>query len=271
MGKILMPVYLIPGMGDFCRNPISMFPLMEQIKQKVGNKVTCIDPSPALRSYLGSFSGMIDNACNILKKKEADLKDGFIIMGLSQGGLIARGVVQKCDMGKYAKRLITLGGTHQGVAQLPNTPDNNSIENFINGLVEKVVYSTLVQKVFGPAGYYHAISDDGVSYKASGSILTELNNINNDHPEYVDRLAQLDKMVLVQFDQDSMVIPKESAHFGFYTNHKKNEVMSYNDSRMDDNLGLKKLKSKIVLDHIDGEHLQFSMTDLERVAFPYFT
>merc|ERR1712151_37972 len=106
------------------------------------------------------------------------LQNGFIIMGLSQGGLLARGV----------------------------------IENHV-----------------GPAGYFHRIDDES-SYFKSGTILADLNNVGETKNEqYKQRMSQLDAMVMIMFSEDTMVIPKETAHFGFFKDSKRQEIVALED------------------------------------------
>merc|ERR1712087_1090579 len=142
------------------------------------------------------------------------------MMGFSQGGLTARAIVQKCDQGKYAKKLITLGGVHQGVASLPNT-GTNFWGNLINGAIKDVIYTPVVQNLVGPAGYYHVMEDDGVAYKKSNTPLAQLNNEATINAQYKARMEQLDELVLVMFGADTMLEPKETAHFGMYKDHTK--------------------------------------------------
>merc|ERR1711874_377541 len=166
---------------------------------------------------LTSFESQLENACNVVDSlsKNIDLTNGFIIMGLSQGGLLARGVIEKCEMGKYVKKLITFGGPHQGVAQFPHT-GKGFFDNILNKIADVAVYTSLIQGHIGPAGYFHRI-DDEESYFNSGILLADLNNVGKSkNKDYITRMSQLEAIVLIMFSEDTMVIPKETAHFGFY-------------------------------------------------------
>jgi len=271
-----LPVGIVPGLGDFCLNPISMMRVVAQMKQNVPNEIFCIDSAPFLESYITSFDSQIQRACNIVAKHadKYNLKDGWIVMGLSQGGLTARAIIEKCEHGQYAKKLITLGGVHQGVAQIPHT-GKSIFDNLVNGIVDDVVYNSVVQKVVGPAGYVHRVDDDGKKYATSGIALADLNNAGpNKNQQYKDRLSQLEAVVLIMFSKDTMIIPKETAHFGFYKDHTRTEVVALEDSDLlkNDDIGLKALSEagKIHKHEIDGDHLQFNMDDLKRTAFLYF-
>jgi palmitoyl-protein thioesterase len=240
-----LPVGIVPGLGDFCLNPISMMRVIGEMKHNVSNEIFCIDSAPFLESYITSFDSQVQRACNIVARhaEKYNLKDGWIVMGLSQGGLTARAIIEKCEHGQYAKKLITLGGTHQGVAQIPKT-GKSMFDNLINGIVDEVVYNPLIQKVIGPAGYVHRIDDDGKKYSESSIALADLNNAGpNKNPQYKQRIANLDAVVLIMFSRDTMIIPKETAHFGFYKDHTRTDVVALEDSDLlkNDDIGLKAL------------------------------
>ena len=40
------------------------------------------------------------------------------------GGLVGRGIIQKCHIGRYVKKLITLGTPHMGVSKLPQEEES---------------------------------------------------------------------------------------------------------------------------------------------------
>ena len=58
---------------------------------------------------------------------------------------------------------------------------------------------------------------------------TFIGEINNENPfkfnrKYRENLAKLEHFVLVMFDEDAVVIPKESQHFEFYRDGQKSEL-----------------------------------------------
>jgi len=178
-------------------------------------------------------------------------------MGLSQGGLLARGVIEKCEMGQYVKKLITFGGPHQGVAQFPHT-GQGFFDNILNKIADVAVYNGLIQAHVGPAGYFHRIDNED-SYFNSGTILADLNNVGETKNEdYKKRIGQLDAMVLIMFTEDTMVIPKETAHFGFFKDSKRDEIVALEDSNIvkNDLIGIKALvdQGKVYKHVFKGEH-----------------
>merc|ERR550532_762390 len=104
-------------------------------------------------SIFTSFDSQIDRACRILTnemKDKYDLEKGFILVGISQGGLIARAVLQDCEIGKYVKKVITMGGPHEGVAAFPHT-GKDIFSNLINFFCDRLAYLKIAQTLVGPA------------------------------------------------------------------------------------------------------------------------
>jgi len=84
-----------------------------------------------------------------------------------------------------------------------------------NFITREVVYSALVQNNVGPAGYFR----DPYDYKGyvnGATFLPDLNNQKNGSlAEIKERYEGLEKMLLIKFEDDTMIIPKETAWFGF--------------------------------------------------------
>ena len=220
-----LPIGIIPGLEDFCGNPISMGYLEKEIQKRVDNKVFCINSGPFIASLLTSLESQIERGCRILHEQfdTINLKDGFILMGFSQGGLVARALLQKCDIGKYVKKLISYGGPHNGVAMIPGLTGHDPITNLVGKITDEVVYWPLIQGIVGPAGYFHRIDDES-QYINSNIVLADLNNVHEKkNPEYKARVSALEAFVMIQFSEDIIIVPKESTHFGFYKNSSKTD------------------------------------------------
>jgi len=84
-----------------------------------------IGDSPAQdqrRSYFDYANRQISEVCGKLKS-DPRLKNGFNAIGLSQGGLMMRAYVEKCN-NPPVKKLITFGSPLQGVSEFPGCRSN---------------------------------------------------------------------------------------------------------------------------------------------------
>lgn len=78
---------------------------------------------------------------------------------------------------------------------------------------------------------------------------------------------------MVKFANDTMVDPKESSWFGYYTPGQDKEIESLLDSKFytKDRLGLQKMNSdgKLIFLENPGNHLQFSSEWFVTHVIPY--
>ena len=72
-------------------------------------------------------------------------------------------------MGKYVKRIISMGGPQLGVSAVPNIDPTSSLNHIIS-----MCYFKFIQNIVGPCGYIRSLKYD--SYKTSGNVIVDLNN-----------------------------------------------------------------------------------------------
>ena len=80
------------------------------------------------------------------------MRRGFYALGLSMGGLVARGFVQMCPLGKFARKLITIGTPQMGIDDFPNEHGDWVIKA-LNYLFHQIVYTDFIQKFIGPSNF----------------------------------------------------------------------------------------------------------------------
>ncbi|XWS45827.1 hypothetical protein CRYUN_Cryun14cG0012900 [Craigia yunnanensis] len=149
-------------------------------------------------------------------KNMSQLGEGYNIVGLSQGNLIGRGIIEFCDGGPPVKNFISLGGPHAGTASIPFC-GSALICILLDSLLKLEIYSNYVQEHLAPSGYLK-IPTDMTDYLEGCRFLPKLNNEINGtrNSTYMERFASLQNLVLIMFDDDTVLIPKETAWFGYY-------------------------------------------------------
>lgn len=185
--------------------------------------------------------------------------------GLSQGALLARYVIENCST---SKRYVSIGGPQMGVADLPKCiiPGVCSVLNWVT---RELVYFSFIQNFVGPAGYfkdpYHY-----QRYLEGSTFLADLNNERNASAFRKQNFLNLEKALFVMFSDDTMIFPKETAHFGFY--NEQGNVINFNETDFytNDYIGLKQLNEENKVDFITfaGEHLQFNRDQIDQYIIP---
>lgn len=242
----------IHGINDTCLDEISIMGFLF-----ANFDAKCIETS---RGQLKSFTNQIAIACEYLNSEIEILKDGFTLIGMSQGGLIARGVLQKCEAGKYVKRLLTIGTPHNGVALIPHTTPGN----IINHVILPLCLNKILPIFVGPCSYIRSLKYFR-QYLDSENIISDLNNENNENVEYKNRISQLEVFMTVQFSRDTMVQPGSSAVFGFYSDKSYSGMseMEEEDVYKKDRIGLINLQrsGRLFRCQIDDLHMHVTYQD----------
>ena len=256
-----LPVAVIHGFYDSCSS--SYFPtLIKVLKYNVYDFAVCLKSGEGSESLSLSFEKQCEKACEEIKSYPQFKKD-FSILSISQGGLIARYIIQKCDMEGNVKKLVSFGGPMMGTSQIPFCLEGVSCF-IINSLADYFVYSKRIQNNIGPAGYYRTAAHIE-DFNNSNSSLYKLNYPNEKEKE---KFKNLTSLVLIGFEDDKMISPKETAEFGVFD--KKFNVLKMNetDEYKSDSFGLKTLneEGKIKIFYLKGGHLNFDFDDVLKYA-----
>ncbi|KAJ1494241.1 Alpha/Beta hydrolase protein, partial [Baffinella frigidus] len=214
-------VVLWHGMGDTCCLPFSMGAIEAMIVDAVpGAYVTSLmvgknEADDQWNGFFLSIDKQLEFACETVKK-DPNLAGGFHMVGFSQGGLFARSLVETCD-GINVKTVVSIGGPQNGVYGLPKCTVPKAPCEMLKSLLDIGAYDSLVQHRLVQAQYWNDAKHPDAFLK-SNIFLPGINNLlpSEVKPEYKARLATLEKLVLVMFESDTVVIPKESEWFGWY-------------------------------------------------------
>ncbi|KAM7261083.1 hypothetical protein ACFE04_026558 [Oxalis oulophora] len=205
-------------------------------------------------------------------KKMSGLSDGYNIVGLSQGNVIARGLIEFCG-GPPVKNFISLAGPHAGTASIPFCK-TTVMCIILDSLIKAGIYSDYLQEHLAPSGYLK-IPTDIPDYLKGCKFLPVLNNEIDRNSTYKERFSSLENLVLVMFEQDSILIPKETSWFGYYPDGSFDSVLLANETKLytEDLIGLKALDEagKVKYVSVPGNHLQIAQSDLKKYVLPYLT
>lgn len=259
-----IPVAVFHGIGDSCVLNPGMKKFTKYFADRLGVYAQCIETGQGPYSWLSSFKAQAEEACNQIKN-DKNFAGDFTVVGLSQGSLLARYVIQNCDMPGKVKNYISIGGPQMGVGSFPQCT-GGSFCKYLNKLVNFAIYNSFVQNHVGPAGYFKDISNYE-SYLSNSSFLADLNNEKvQKNNSYKQRFQNLEKVILIKFDSDTMIIPKETAWFQFYDKNQSLIDLEKSDFYQLDFIGVKKLneEKKIQFVALEGNHLRFTMDDVDK-------
>jgi palmitoyl-protein thioesterase len=224
--------------------------------------------SGSMSSVFMDFEQQGEAACKQLED-DPDFQGEFSVVGNSQGGLIARYVVEKC---KYLKgkvrNFVSFGGPHMGVGKLPHC-FNGFICNFINYIIDWGVYWSFFQHHVGPAGYFRDPKQLEF-YKSHSIFLPSVNNEVSFDKQAYDNFSSLNRVFLGMFAQDTMIYPAETAWFHELMADGSIKPFNETDLYLNDLIGLRKLveEDRVVFHRFPGDHLQFSYADIDEFVIP---
>ena len=114
--------------------------------------------------------------------------------------------------------LVSIGGPQQGVYGLPKClGENHRLCDYVRRLLNYGAYVGWIQEILVQAQYWHDPLAE-LEYQENSLYLADINNQGTvKNSTYRDNLLTLDNLVLVKFNQDTIVDPKDSEWFGWFS------------------------------------------------------
>ncbi|KAF5935575.1 hypothetical protein HYC85_026704 [Camellia sinensis] len=141
-------------------------------------------------------------------------------------------------------------------------------------LIKSEVYSDLIQEHLAPSGYLK-LPNNIPAYLEGCRFLPKLNNELPDkrNSTYKERFSGLQNLVLIMFQHDTVLIPKETSWFGYYPDGAFDPVLPPQQTQLyiEDWIGLKTLDDagKVQYISVPGKHLGISKSDAQKYIVPY--
>lgn len=213
-------------------------------------------------SFFGNVTAQVEKVCaDLAAHPILSTAPAIDALGFSQGGQFLRAYVERCNF-PPVRSLVTFGSQHNGISRFRDCGSSDWLCKAAMALLRGNTWSSFVQSRLVPAQYLRDPStqqsyDDYLAYS------NFLADINNERPvknmTYRENLAKLEQFVMYIFDEDTTVVPKETAWFEEVNG---TEVMPLRMRPMytEDWLGLKKLDEKGALKFrvAPGEHMELT-------------
>jgi len=212
-GKIYRPVVLMYGItGDNNTMAVvegwikAVFPSIYVKRVQIGDG-----------TWDSIFMPMNDQVKEFCSHIAADdnLKDGFNVIGYSQGSLISRGYIQRCNNPKVFN-FISWAGPQAGQFGLPWI--NIDILDYYLG---SFPYYEPIQSWLAPAQFWKDPYDLD-DYLSVSLFLPDLNNEKAEkNQQYKTNFVSINQLVLIYSTNDTTIRPKES---GWFSSYKENSL-----------------------------------------------
>ncbi|KAJ5220163.1 hypothetical protein N7468_009367 [Penicillium chermesinum] len=224
-------------------------------------------------TFFGNVTSQLETVCQQLALHPV-LRDAPAInaLGFSQGGQFLRGYIERCNQ-PAVHNLVTFGSQHNGISEFESCKLGDWFCNTAEALLRAGTWLDFTQSHVVPAQYFRDPEELG-PYQEHSNFLADINNERDEkNPEYKDRLATLNAFAMYMFEEDTVAVPKESAHFaevnatsGVVTPLEKRAIYT------EDWIGLRALgeAKKLFFRTVPGQHMRLEDETLKSVFKEFF-
>lgn len=265
------PIAVFHGVGDNCGGWMSDW--TNYFGSVANSYAKCIESGADKVSETTNIITQAQKACQLINQDE-NYNGNFTIVAFSQGGLIARYILEQCKMKGKVTKLITFGTPHMGISKIPfcNGNEQKLYCKFLDSLINIVAFIPFVNNFYTPLSYLNPPLMYDL-YRKYGSYLSVINNEAYDQKFFNNnksRFESLEKLVLIKFREDDIVFPRESAWFQKYNKHLEVQSLEKSEFYQQDFLGLKKLNDagKVSFVEFRGKHMQLYKDEIDKFVVP---
>jgi palmitoyl-protein thioesterase len=210
-------------------------------------------------TFYGNLTEQVAKACaDIAAHPILSTAPAIDALGFSQGGQFLRAYVQRCN-NPPVRSLVTFGSQHNGITAFKECGTSDWLCRGAMALLRVGTWSSFVQSHLVPAQYFR----DPAQYDKYLEHSNFLADINNERPiknhMYNRNIAMLENLALYMFEDDTTVIPKETAWFEEVNG---TEIIPLRARKLysEDWLGLRQLDRKggLQMRTIPGEHMRLT-------------
>lgn len=271
-----LPVIIWHGLGDtFAAEGLqSVGAAVEKINPGTFVYYVRLDESPSndrTATFYGNVTEQIAKVCDDLASHPIlSTAPAVDAVGFSQGGQFLRGYIERCNF-PPVRSLVTFGSQHNGIVDYKACSAADWLCKGAMALLHGNTWSSWVQGRLVPAQYFRDPRDLD-SYREHSNFLADINNERAlKNQTYAKNIARLEHFVMYVFDDDTTVIPKETAWFEEVSDEKVTplrELPIYTE----DWIGLKALDKKggLKFKTVKGAHMEISDEVLEETFDEFF-
>ncbi|KAF7714499.1 Uncharacterized protein PECH_000369 [Penicillium ucsense] len=224
-------------------------------------------------TFFGNVTEQIETVCEQLAANPIlSTAPAFNALGFSQGGQFLRGYIERCNS-PPVRNLVTFGSQHNGISDFQSCSLGDWLCNGAEALLRSGRWTDFAQGRVVPAQYFRDPSELD-AYLEKSNFLADINNERElKNVQYKKNLRSLNVFAMYMFDDDTVVVPKESAVFA-EVNSTDGKVTPLQERPIykEDWLGLKVLddQGKLHFKSAPGQHMELSEELLRKTFKEYF-
>ncbi|KAJ5475642.1 hypothetical protein N7539_007929 [Penicillium diatomitis] len=224
-------------------------------------------------TFFGNVTEQIETVCEQLAANPIlSTAPAVNALGFSQGGQFLRGYIERCNS-PPVRNLVTFGSQHNGISDFQSCSLGDWLCNGAEALLRSGRWTDFAQGRVVPAQYFRDPSELD-AYLEKSNFLADINNERElKNVQYKKNLQSLNVFAMYMFDDDTVVVPKESAVFA-EVNSTDGTVTPLQERPIykEDWLGLKALddQGKLHFKSAPGQHMELSEELLRKTFKEYF-